>query len=608
MVVVNKLSDMVLNDISRNNTAKTIENNDESAIRSNIESVSGNSNRNDGLNANEEEEMDFDDLLPLAGEFGRYQLFLFALTLPFYSYAALVYFVQLFMTEVPSGHWCWIPELANLTEIERRTLAIPPEDNGITGYSRCSSYVANWTQVLSTGIKPDKNWEISPCRHGWEFNRTEIPYPTAGTDFEWVCEKDSYQATAQAIFFAGSVLGGFIIGWIADRFGRLPGAVISCLIGAIGGVISIFTRNFGEFAASRFFMGMSYDNCMMMMYIIVLEYVAPKYRTMMANLSFALFFTLGACSLPWIALICANWKILSLTISIYLALALFAPLVVPESPKWLLSKGRVEDAIKKLLSICRINKKEISPKTIEKFRASAFKAINKQEKVNGLEILKRPLVRKVFLLVCLEYVCCCIIFDALVRSVGQLGVNIFVSFTAISFTEFPSLVIVAFIMDWMGRRWMSSVFLSICCLFSFLTAFVSTGLPSVLCAVLARFSVNIAYNATIQWAAEMLPTGVRAFGVSAVHICGYIATLISPYIVYLNNVVPWLPLVIVACVAIVGGVTALILPETAKRDLPQTFDDAEELIKNQSFWEIPCINKKKERKHVEGYYNENFEN
>lgn len=63
--------------------------------------------------------MDFDDLLPHVGEFGRYQKTLFLLMIPFAFFVAFVYFSQIFITLVPDEHWCHVPELSNFT-VEQR--------------------------------------------------------------------------------------------------------------------------------------------------------------------------------------------------------------------------------------------------------------------------------------------------------------------------------------------------------------------------------------------------------------------------------------------------------------------------------------------------------
>lgn len=65
--------------------------------------------------------IDFDDLLPHIGEFGKYQKILFLLMIPFAFFVAFVYFSQIFITLVPEEHWCAVPELEilNYTVEER---------------------------------------------------------------------------------------------------------------------------------------------------------------------------------------------------------------------------------------------------------------------------------------------------------------------------------------------------------------------------------------------------------------------------------------------------------------------------------------------------------
>lgn len=65
----------------------------------------------------------------------------------------------------------------------------------------------------------------------------------------------------------------------------------------------------------------------------VLEYVGPKWRTFVANMSIAIFFTLGASLLPWIALWADDWRRYALGISAPFIIAAATPWLVPESAR-----------------------------------------------------------------------------------------------------------------------------------------------------------------------------------------------------------------------------------------------------------------------------------
>jgi MFS transporter, OCT family, solute carrier family 22 (organic cation transporter), member 4/5 len=51
--------------------------------------------------------------------------------------------------------------------------------------------------------------------------------------------------------------------------------------------------------------------------------------------------------------------------------------------------------------------------------------------------------------------------------------------------------------------------------------------------IIGRFGVTVAYNSSAQYAAELIPTCVRAQGLAAAHVAGYALTFFSSYILYL---------------------------------------------------------------------------
>ncbi|GAB0091927.1 organic cation transporter protein [Sergentomyia squamirostris] len=541
---------------------------------------------------------DFDELLPHVGEFGLFQKILFLCMIPFAFFVSFVYFSQIFITLVPDEHWCQVHELQHLEIGKRLHLSVPKVkgEDGNFVYSKCEMYDVNYTQILEEGIsEPDPTWPITACRHGWEYNFTDVPYETAATQFNWVCENAALPSVAQSIFFLGAIAGGLIFGWAADRFGRIP-ALVSCnLMGFIGGVSTAYVTNFLEFSLCRFLVGFAFDNCFTMMYILVLEYVGPKWRTFVANMSIAIFFTMGSCALPWIAYYLADWKIFIIVTSVPLAFTILTPLVVPESARWLVSQGKIDKAIRIMKKFEKINKTDVPPQVYQDFTDSCAKLQEEEAKADSysvLDLFKTPRLRKITILLVVIWMAISLVFDGHVRNVGSLGLDIFFTFTVAAATEFPADTLLTLTLDRWGRRWLACGTMVMSGLFSLAATAVPMGAYSATLAILGRFSVNISYNIGLQYAAELLPTVVRAQGVAFIHIMGYVASIVAPFVVYLANIDTTLPLIVLGIVGIIGGVLSLFLPETLNHELPQTLADGEDFGRGQRIWDFPCCEKK----------------
>ncbi|XP_048488037.1 organic cation transporter protein isoform X2 [Plutella xylostella] len=458
-------------------------------------------------------------------------------------------------------------------------------------------YSADWAAALAAGrTTPDDEWAVVPCTSGWEYNRTDVPYSTIASELDWVCENDNLPATAQAIFFCGAIVGGLIFGWIADKYGRVSALVGTNLIGFVAGVGTAFCNSFWSFALCRFLVGFAFDNCFTMMYILVLEYVGPKWRTFVANMSIALFFTLAASLIPWIALWADDWRIFTLATSVPFALALATPYVVPESARWLVSQGKIDKALVILKKFERINKTKIPEKVLSDFTESSLKTLKENEAEDRtysvLDLFRTPRLRRNSILLIIIWMAISLVFDGHVRNVGSLGLDIFLTFTIASATELPADTFLTAVLDRWGRRWLACGSMVVSGIFSLLATTVPVGGPSASLAIMGRFAVNISYNIGLQYCAELLPTVVRAQGVALIHIMGYVASIVAPFVVYLANISQDLPLLILGALGVGGGLLCLLLPETMHADLPQTLADGESFGQHQRLWDNPCFSRK----------------
>ncbi|XP_045542423.1 solute carrier family 22 member 3 [Papilio machaon] len=511
------------------------------------------------------------------GEMGRYQKLMFLSMLPFALLFTFIYFGQMFITATPQQHWCHVPELAHLDMETRRNLSVPRVGDG---WAQCEMYAANWSLVLDAMQPPEPSTPKLPCQHGWDFLLKDIPYQTVVSERGWVCEYSGYAPFAQTMYFVGSLTGGILFGWAADHFGRVPALVGANLIACVGGLGTIFTKGLWDFVFCRFLVGMAFDNSFTLLYILVLEYVGPKQRTWVANVPLALFFGGSSLVIPWVAYLIADWRKFLWYSTLPLSFCLLVPYLIPESARWLASRGKVNQAVKVLKKFERINRTKVPQDVMDDFIVSSSQSRESKESI--IEVFKSAPLRKMMLLLMVIYMGCSVIFDGLVRMSEGLGVDFFLAFTLAASTQIPSVGLVALLLDRLGRRNFTMGPIIMTGIFTITAAFVPKGLPQMILAIASRFSINMAYTAAVQWSTELVPTGARASGLSLVHVSGYVGNMLSPLIVYSARIWGPFPLLTLGSIALTVSSFCFLLPETKGRSMPQTIADGERVMRSHT--------------------------
>jgi len=573
--------------------AENLKNVNEGVINYGFESEKTDPNLGDGKSTPNKANVDFDDLIPHFGNFGKYQIILFLLLGPYTFFFVFVYFTQIFITLIPSDYWCNVPELEHL-DLEDQFKLFRPKING--DYSRCLMYDVDYQALLNNNVtEADPMWPTQSCIFGFQFDHSEIPYTTIATELGWVCESDVLPTIAQSVFFCGAITGGLLFGWVADRFGRVPALLGTNVVGGIAGIMTAFATNFWSFTLCRYFAGFAFDNCFTIMYILVLEYVGAKWRTFVANMCTAIYFGIGALVMPWIAFYVNSWKWLTIVLSIPLVCAIITPWIVPESARWLVSQNKMERATSTIQKFERINKKTIPPEMYQDFIDSCKRTNDevKERTYSLFDLFKTPHLRKTAVLTIGIYMATSLVYDGYIRSITSIGLNVFISFTLASATEFPASVVLTLILDRWGRRWLLFGTMALCAACSFALSFtIDVNVTvSLILMVTGRFFVNCSYNIAQQISAEYLPTVVRGIGVAFIHNLGYVANMLSPVVIYLNSINSSIPFWILTIVGLLGGSAILILPETMDKALPQTLEDSETFGLDDEFW-YPCCTSK----------------
>ncbi|KAK3891624.1 hypothetical protein Pcinc_004472 [Petrolisthes cinctipes] len=475
-------------------------------------------------------------------------------------------------------------------------------------------YQVNISQVVGGNMsKPDPTWPTTTCLYGWTYDYS-LYYPTITSQLNWVCEEDWKPSLSQSLFFVGAFMASPVLGWASDRWGRLPIIVATNVMGGAAGVASAFTNSFVAFTSFRMLVGMTYDTHYFILYILLLEYVSSEYRTIMANVPPMIFLTGGMCVMPWLALYLHDWSTFAIIIHASQFFSVSFIWLVPESARWLLSKGRIRDTMKILKKAAHVNKKSLTSeaiKELEEFGRQHF--VDEENQASVLDLLKTPALRLRFLVLCAVWIIVTLSFDGNIRIIEHISSNVFVFFTLVGICELPSGLFTMVLVEKVGRRHTASITLAI----SGVACLVIAAIPEVYTvsilgmAMLSRLMVRMCINVGQQYCVEILPTVARGSGIGFSHTVGHLSGFISPYIVYLSKFGEYLPHTILGLVSILGGSICVLLPETLNHILPDTLEDGETFFTGQGYCYNPCAGSNEEEGDVkvepETYINTAFQ-
>lgn len=174
----------------------------------------------------------------------------------------------------------------------------------------------------------------------------------------------------------GAVIGCMIAGWMSDRWGRRDSIAVSAIVFIVGGVLQTASVHIGMQLIGRFISGLSVGACsvlckflMILFYqAIIIEkgmFVAPMYNAELAPKEIRgrlvgfqqLMINTGLLCSGWLGFGTNyitndwSWRIPYLVQVLPAIILCLAPFVLPRSPRWLVEKGRVDEAHRVLAKI-----------------------------------------------------------------------------------------------------------------------------------------------------------------------------------------------------------------------------------------------------------------
>ncbi|XP_061660164.1 organic cation/carnitine transporter 2-like isoform X2 [Syngnathoides biaculeatus] len=294
------------------------------------------------------------------GPFQRRLSLLLCITMIPNGYGSLV---VVFLADTPA-HRCLVPAgVPNLTE-EWRNASIPLEEDGRP--AECSRYRLDTLRGYSkAGLLPSEvNLTGVPregCLDGWEYDRS-VYTSTIVSEWDLVCSQQWKQPLTSSIYFCGYLVGSFLSGQLSDRFGRKIVLFVTLASQTLCGFIQVFSQSWIAFCVLYFLGGISHISNYLSAYVLGAEIVSPPVREFFTTAGSCVFFALGYMLLPLHAYFLRDWRMLLLGITTPGFLLLTFWWFIPESPRWLLSQGRIAEAEAILKEAAKTNKIEAPEK------------------------------------------------------------------------------------------------------------------------------------------------------------------------------------------------------------------------------------------------------
>ena len=308
-----------------------------------------------------------------------------------------------------------------------------------------------------------------------------------------------------------------------------------------------------------------------------MEHVGGKWNVIY-GIGFQLPWSFAYCLLPLIAYYIPDWVWLQLTISIPLVLLIPIGLIMSESPKWLLSRNKVEKAEKIVRKIVKFNKKhDVNDVKLHPIEQQS----EDTQKVTVLDLFKTPNLRKVSLIQYFAWFSTSCVYYGLTLNAGTLvpDASLHLNFLIGGLVEIPSYLLSILVILYSGRRIpLSGTFLlGGVSLFLMLTV-LDNNAGSLAFSNIGKFGLTASFAIVYLYAAEIFPTILRATGLGSSSLWARFGSIIAPIIGgYLGEINRVIPIIIFAVLSVAAGLVTLLLPETGGKKLPDTIEEGDTL-------------------------------
>lgn len=363
--------------------------------------------------------------------------------------------------------------------------------------------------------------------------------------------------------FVGQLFGALFFGWIAEKYGRMTGMIWSIATFAVMSLACAFAWNYESLMVFRLIQGFGLGGEVPIAAVYISELARTNVRGRFVML-YELIFPVGIVAASLVGLWVVptfGWQYMFVIGAIPAIMVLFLRSVLPESPRWLASAGKLKEADTAISQIERETEKATG-----KPLPAPQPVVRVAEKKASLSDLFGPLYLKRTLVVWLIWFTAYLInyglsiwMPTVYRTVFKLPLDVSLRYGLITTAlGLVGAAIAALIIDHVGRKRLFAIcFAGAAVSLVILSQIASPTAEQVLTFIaIAYFFVNAINLGVYLYTPELYPTRMRAIGVGVATAWLRLASIIGPTVVGFM-VATGLQSVFLAC-GVLAGVTAII--------------------------------------------------
>ncbi|CAJ1079814.1 solute carrier family 22 member 4-like [Xyrichtys novacula] len=519
------------------------------------------------------------------GSFQRRVFFLLCLTSVPSGYNILC---VMFLLASPSHH-CHIPVHSNLSQDWIQAIIPVQMEAGQLGQSSCSRYDLEQVQNLSAlghtpslgpahnlselGSGPEvllSTLKQESCTDGWEYS-TEYYDSTVVTEFNLVCNDQWKQPLASLAYFLGGLIGCMVSGQISDRFGRKPVLFSAMAMLSVFSIAIAFAPSWPVFTFLFFMMGLGQMAGYIALFVLGSEVLVGSPRVFFSGFGLPAFYTVAMVLLPGTAYLVRSWRHLSLIMTVPGLACLPFWWLIPESPRWLVSCGRFQEAELILRSAALENRVE-APQVIF-ISAKVEKAESQEvESLSFLDLLRTKNIRQITLKLWLIWFSLSVSYFGLSFNLSSLYGSPFLNYFLLSIVELPAYLASCVAARCLPRRLSFAGFTLVGALALLLIQITLNSYPNVTLALvlLGKFGILAGIGILYIFTGELSPTVIRNTAMSSSAMFSRVGSSVSPYLLQLAVFYQFLPWILAGALSLLSVLLCFLLPETFRQPLPDT--------------------------------------